>query len=184
MSIEDALSDEVLRRVRAGEADLAVTVVRTPPRGLDTQPLATDEFCAVFPREHRFAAEKTFAWEQLRTEPFIAFDPASSIRAQVDAALHGSGRVVQARDIAAVAGLVAAGLGVSAVPGLVLSLIEFAGLAHRPLTGPQVRRKVAVVRDLRRPVAAGDAGLRAIDAAACAGMPLPGTRAGRGRRNR
>ncbi|MGA6167460.1 LysR family transcriptional regulator [Amycolatopsis magusensis] len=155
LSIEDALSGEVLDRVRAGAVDLAVTVVTEPLPDLEVRELAADRFCCIFPPEHAFADIPALTWSSLAGEPFIAFGTASSIRRLVDRALDAdsvrTGRRIEARNIAAVAGLVAAGLGVSVVPGLVLPLVSFAGLAHARL--PAVERTIAVVRDPARPLA-------------------------------
>jgi LysR family transcriptional regulator, carnitine catabolism transcriptional activator len=153
LSIEDALSDEVLARVRGGQVDLAVTVVSAAPGSLAdlaVTPVATDRFCCVLPPGHRLAARDVLRWEELAEEPFIAFDRTTSIRQHVDAAFAAAGaaprQVVAARNIAAVAGLVAADLGVSVVPGLVLPLMGFAGVRHVVLDDPAAHRTMAVVR--------------------------------------
>ncbi|MCX2728909.1 LysR family transcriptional regulator [Saccharopolyspora sp. NFXS83] len=177
MSIEDALSGEVLRRVRSGDVDLAVTVLLDDAGDdLEAHPLATDRFCCVFPPAHRFADRDSLRWDDLDGEPYIAFDAASSIRAHTDRATAAARvhpeLVVAVRNIAAVAGLVAAGLGVSVVPGLVLPLVGFAGLEHRPLREPEVHRRIAVVRDPARPLTAAAADFRAALLAAHR-TPLP-----------
>jgi LysR family transcriptional regulator, carnitine catabolism transcriptional activator len=165
LSIEDALSDEVLHRVRGGLVDLAVTVVSATTVSLDdleVDKVAVDRFCCIVPRGHRFAARAELPWSALHGEPFIAFDATTSIRQHVDLALATAGvapdQVVAARNIAAVAGLVAAELGVSVVPGLVLPLTGFAGLAHVPLRDPATHRDIAVLRAPERPLSALAAG--------------------------
>ncbi|MBQ6639945.1 MAG: LysR family transcriptional regulator [Saccharopolyspora sp.] len=164
VAIEDALSGEVLRRVRSGAVDLAVTVrLDGSEDDLEVYPLAVDRFCCVFPAGHRFADRTRLEWADLADEPCIAFDTSSSIRWHTDRAVPNARPALEARNIAAVAGLVAAGLGVSAVPGLVLPLMEFAGLGHLPLSGPEVHRRVVVIRDPARPLApAADAFLRTL----------------------
>jgi LysR family carnitine catabolism transcriptional activator len=159
LSIEDALSDEVLQRVRGGVVDLAVTVVSATPdplADLAVVPVATDRFCCVVPPAHRFACREVLPWGELAGEPFIAFDRTTSIRQHVDASLTAAGvaprQVVAARNIAAVAGLVAADLGVSVVPGLVLPLMGFAGVRHVVLDQPAAHRTMAVVRAAARPL--------------------------------
>jgi LysR family carnitine catabolism transcriptional activator len=159
MSIEDALSDEVLQRVRGGLVDLAVTVVSAAPdplTDLTVTPVATDRFCCVVPPAHRFADRDVLSWRELAGEAFIAFDRTTSIRQHVDASLAAAGvvprQVVAARNIAAVAGLVAADLGVSVVPGLVLPLMGFAGVRHVILDEPTAHRTMAVVRAAARPL--------------------------------
>lgn len=158
VQIEDGLLGQVLDRVRGGHVDLAVTVPTGPQDGLGFRQIAVDHFFCVFPRGHRFAAEPDpLPWTELGDEPFIAFDPASSVRAFTDRALREAevrlGPVTEARNIAAVAGLAAAGLGVSAVPGLVLPLIEFAHLERRRLVLPELTRPIGVLYDPRRPQA-------------------------------
>jgi DNA-binding transcriptional LysR family regulator len=159
LSIEDALSDEVLERVRGGLVDLAVTVVSQTPdplQGLTVTPVATDRFCCVVPPGHRFSGRDVLSWGELAGEAFIAFDRTTSIRQHVDASLAAADvaprQVVAARNIAAVAGLVAAELGVSVVPGLVLPLMGFAGVRHVVLDEPAAHRTMAVVRAAARPL--------------------------------
>ncbi|MGH3317076.1 MAG: LysR family transcriptional regulator [Nocardioidaceae bacterium] len=186
ISIEDSLLGQVIAHVDGGDADLAITVRGDQPAGLTFEPIAVDEFSCVFPSGHRLGAEATdpaeagatLTWSELHDEPFIAFDPASSVRSHVDRAFAAAGAtpgtVTEARNIAAVGGLVAAGLGVSAVPSLVLPLLEFARLEHRPLTGPEVTRSIGVVTDPRRPRApAVDAFLHTLGTARATGLRLP-----------
>ncbi|ONI92052.1 LysR family transcriptional regulator [Saccharothrix sp. ALI-22-I] len=181
LSIEDALATEVLERVRAGTVDFAVTVVSAtsdPIDDLHVTPVAADRFCCVFPPDHAFADRSEVTWSDLARESFIAFDRTTSIRQHLDRAFTESGthprNTVEARNISAVAGLVAAGLGVSAVPGLVLPLTGFAGLAHRPLGEPRAERRIAVVRVPRRPLSpAARAFLEAITDARRSGAALP-----------
>jgi LysR family transcriptional regulator, carnitine catabolism transcriptional activator len=181
LSIEDALAVEVLARVRAGVVDFAVTVVSATAEPIDdlhVTPVATDRFCCVFPPGHPFAERDEVTWSDLAQEAFIAFDRTTSIRQHLDRAFAESGTVprnaIEARNISAVAGLVAAGLGVSAVPGLVLPLVRFAGLEYRPLGDPRAQRGIAVVRVPHRPLSpAATAFHDTITAASRTGTPLP-----------
>jgi LysR family transcriptional regulator, carnitine catabolism transcriptional activator len=176
--IDDALLGQVLEQVDGGHVDFAVTVADEEVSRLAAQPVATDEFFCVFPPAHRFATAGSLRWSDLHDEPFIAFDPLSSVRTHADtafAAADASPRLVtEARNIAAVGGLVAAQLGVSAVPGLVLPLLEFAGLGHCPLVEPEVRRTIAVVTDPSRPMApAARSFLQVIAEARSSNLRLP-----------
>jgi LysR family transcriptional regulator, carnitine catabolism transcriptional activator len=163
LSIEDALAVEVLERVRAGVVDFAVTVVSAtedptcdPFSDLAVTPVAEDRFCCVFPPGHAFTARTEVTWADLAGEAFIAFDRTTSIRQHLDRAFLESGNrprnAIEARNISAVAGLVAAGLGVSAMPGLVLPLVAFAGVEYRPLGNPPMSRRIALVRVPHRPL--------------------------------
>lgn len=156
VTVLDGLSQDVLDHVARGSADMAVTVAATVPPTLHARPIAVDRFVCVFPPGHRFAEHSELAWNDLDGEEFVAFDPTSSIRAYVDRILsrHGVrlGSVTQARNVGAVAGLTASGLGVSAVPGLVLPMMTFAEIDSRPLVEPVVERDICLVHDPTRPL--------------------------------
>ena len=165
IEVEDVLASEVAAAVREGRVDLALTAATvaadTAPSevaGLPFAPLAVDRFVCLVAPDHPLARLDVVAWERLADEAFVSFDDASSVRVIVDTVLTGLGveplRRVSARNIASVAGLCAAGLGVTAVPALVLPLMEFAGLAAVPLEDPVVRRHVGVLTDPRRPTTA------------------------------
>jgi LysR family transcriptional regulator, carnitine catabolism transcriptional activator len=165
VTVEDVPAGDVLRQVDKGRVDLAVTV-------------ATDAFYGVFPPGHRFASARTLPWHRLDGEPFIAMQPGTIVRAHVDGALEKAGAaprtVAVGRTVAAVAGLVSAGLGVSAVPALVLHLLQFAGLGHVRLRDPEVVRSIGVVLDPDRPVTpAVRAFLATLDDARTTPTPLP-----------
>jgi DNA-binding transcriptional LysR family regulator len=104
---------------------------------------------AVLPPHHPLAERTILTWRALTTHPFIAFSPDSSIRRLTDLAFAHCGiepnNVIETRNVATAAGMIAAGLGVSAVPELVLPLLSFANLTVRPLTTPAITRKLAVL---------------------------------------
>lgn len=149
LNIWDGLLETALTAVKTGEVDLAIVATSGPLTGLKQERIGLDSFYCAVPRTHRFATEDHLEWSDLSGEPFIAFGTDSSIEAPVRRALESAdvelGPVVQAQNVGAVAGLVAAGLGITAVPELVLPMISFAGLAHIPLR-PSVQRKISIVQ--------------------------------------
>ncbi|WP_199432996.1 LysR family transcriptional regulator [Qaidamihabitans albus] len=178
VTIHDGLSREVLDHVVAGSVDMAVTVAPTVPPSLHAERIAVDRFVCVFPPGHRFGRLDRVAWQDLRGEPFVAFDHSTSIRSYVDQVLGDQdielGPVTEARNIGAVAGLAAAGLGVSMVPALVLPMMRFAGLRRRTATDPVVERDVCLVHDPRRPRSRTAQGLMTtLGQAGAQGLTLP-----------
>lgn len=148
LSVKDGLLGSSLDAVRLGKADLAIVAVQGVLSGLKQIPIGLDSFYCAVPRSHRFASAKYIEWAQLAGEPFIEFGAESSIEGPVRRALDDAGTVtgptVQAQNVGAVAGLVAAGMGITVVPRLVLPMISFAGLAHVPLM-PTVERTISIV---------------------------------------
>lgn len=163
ISVSDVPANGVLEQLVSGDADLAVTV-EPPARGdLVVRRIARDRFCLLIQPSHPLAEMKAVPWTALRKgDSFIDADPSSSMRQHVDRALAESGvsprRDLSALSISGVAGLVAAGLGVTAVPSLVVPLTMFADLRLIPLIEPVVMRRIALVlprgRVMTAPVAA------------------------------
>ncbi|WP_030606983.1 LysR family transcriptional regulator [Streptomyces sclerotialus] len=157
MQIMDGLEQSVLGRVLSGEADFAITTGE-PSRQLEHRPLVRDRFVAVLPHGHPLAERPEVSWEDLAREPFLAVGPESSVRRLTDAAFAQTGvraaPAAEAGNVATVGGLVAAGLGVSALPALVLPLLGTGPLVHRPLVGPVVDRRLDVALRARRPLPA------------------------------
>ncbi|MFF0160965.1 LysR family transcriptional regulator [Streptomyces sp. NPDC005263] len=159
MQIMDGLEQSVLGRVLSGDADFAITTGE-PSGQLEHRPLVRDRFVAVLPQDHPLAEGPEVSWEELSREPFLAVGPESSVRRLTDAAFAQIGvraaPATEAGNVATVGGLVAAGLGVSALPALVLPLLGTGSIVHRPLVGPVVDRRLDVALRARRalPVAA------------------------------
>lgn len=86
----------------------------------------------------------------------VRFGHASSIRSLTDATFArlgvAPGQAVEAQNIAVIAGLVAAGIGVAAIPSLVLPLMTFAQLEAAELVEPTVDRTLGLVSVPDRPV--------------------------------
>lgn len=152
--IMDGLERAVLGRVLSGDADFAVTTVGAASDRLEHRPLIRDRFRAVLPEGHPLAERDELTWEDLAAEPFLAVGPESSVRRLTDAAFAqagaGAAPAAEASNVATVGGLVAAGLGVSALPALVLPLLGPGRVVHRELVAPVVERRLDVVVRARR----------------------------------
>lgn len=163
VSVKDGFSGEVLDLVVRGEVDLAVSVAAQVPDTLGVRHIAADAFAAVLPAGHPLAAQEELQWADLEGQPFVAFERISSIRGYVDRVLAETGTrtgaLTEARNIGAVAGLVAAGLGLSAAPSLVLPMMMFADVVVRPLVAPVVERDICLIHDPRRPMSRAARGL-------------------------
>ncbi|KNC13456.1 hypothetical protein AC792_15705 [Arthrobacter sp. RIT-PI-e] len=155
LHVEDNLSDQVSEDLRLGRADLALTADPVENADHVRHPVATDRFFLAMRPDHRYAARKHVGWTDLESEPLIAFGAASSIQHTVGRALQDAGvapaTLVQAQNVAAVAGLTAAGLGVTPVPGFVLPLMRFADLVFVPLV-PEYVRAITMIHHRHRPL--------------------------------
>jgi len=148
VEIVDVTAAEAARAVESGAADLAIASPATTS-SLQSDVLVRDRFVAVLPERHPLAAQRSVTWAALADEPFIAMSAGSSVRELTDIAMGEAGvsptNVVEARNIATAGGIIAAGLGVSAFPELVLPLLSSTALVTRPLRAPVVHRDIAVI---------------------------------------
>jgi len=118
---------ETLRWLRAGEIDLAIATALPfgmPEPGLESAPLLVEELYAALPSNHPLGSQSSIELRQLADEPFVLVGGGSGLRRVIEAACQQVGfmpRVaVEGEELATVRGLVAAGLGVSLLPGLAL----------------------------------------------------------------
>lgn len=156
ITVEDRLSEGVLNSLGDGTVDLAVTALGPRrPRQSELIPVAQDDFFLAVPEGHALAERPDITWSDLDGRSLVGFSGSTSIRLLVDEALHAHdvtpAGMIEAQNVGSVAGLVAGGLGVAAVPGFVLPLLEFARLRYLPLV-PRVSRRIVLLRDARRPI--------------------------------
>lgn len=155
VQILDVPTAEATRHVRTGKADLAFAEPAPADRDLNVQILRRDPFLAVLPEHHRLAGHPAVTWAALAEEPFITMTKGSSVRRLTDLAFAQAGRLpetlVEARNAATAGGMIQAGLGVSALPDLVLPLLASAPFVTRELRDPSVDRQIAVITRPGRP---------------------------------
>lgn len=148
LAVADVLSEPCIDAVRSGRADFALAATRADTPELRAEPFCSDGFYLVCPLDHPLASVRQPRPRDVAAWPFIHLSRTSSVRQYIDAATHP--QPLQARleveQLATVAGLVRAGLGVSVVPALSLYQFRSPDLALRPLNWPGLARQLFVVR--------------------------------------
>ncbi len=157
VAIMDGLSGSVLDAVAEGRADIGLTIKPSPRTTLSYRPLMSDEFGLVCRPDDPLAGEEALPWSVFAERPFVAMAPESSVRQMTDAAFLQAGLAIPPLYGCAFLGttghLVAAGLGVTALPRLTLPLLGRLGLAWRRLERPVMRRHMGVVTRAGRTLA-------------------------------
>ncbi len=153
-TIRDALSDVIVSAVDEGHADLGVTVRPPLSERLAYRPLLSDDFVLVCRVDDPLAGDGAVPWSVFEGQAFIAMASSSSVRAMTDAAFMQAALAVkplyECEHIATAGSLIAAGLGVTALPRLTLPLIGFARMSVRPLEQPILSRSIGVVTRIGR----------------------------------
>ena len=148
LRILDGTTREVIEYVRSGAAELAIAEGGNAEPQVRGQLLCEETVLAVLPADHPLTERASVTWHDLAQQPFVAFTPSSSVRRLADLSFEQAGvrptNVIETREVGTAAGMISAGLGVSAVPRLVLPLMAFGRLVTRPLNKPGTVRKLAV----------------------------------------
>ncbi|MBT2787190.1 MULTISPECIES: LysR family transcriptional regulator [unclassified Halomonas] len=164
LSLHDVLAEQINQMVREGRADLGLSVPPSDADDLTFEPVLEDSYVVVCPCGHSLLAQSAVAWSQLAAYPFIGINRLSSSRQDIDRIMQSVGErldiLCDARQIATVGRMVAAGLGISVLPSLSFRQIATDGIEHRPLVEPTIRRELGIVLSRRHPPSAATSALR------------------------
>jgi len=159
--VKDCAEEEIRHRVRVGDVDFGLGTALDPEPEVDELALLEDRLIALVPERHALAAQRAVSWRELALHPLVVLATGSPLRALVERALDEAGvRVEPAYEVSfssTVISMVAAGLGVAALPVNARQVSPRARLATRPLVRPVVERRVCLFlrRDLAPSPAAG-----------------------------
>lgn len=149
VSIRDEVAEQIVARVRSGEADFGVGAMDGLEPDIAGVALFRDELVAVMPHEHPLVRVAKPSWRALARYPFVAMSRDSSVRRLTDQAFAQSGLTTapayEAKYMSSAIGLVGQGLGVAALPSSARLMVEQAGLRHARLTDPVMRRQIGVL---------------------------------------
>jgi DNA-binding transcriptional LysR family regulator len=112
--------DEVVRRLRTGEVDVALTAPLPLDPDVVSVPLLDQALCVVVPTGHPLATRRSVTLSRLADEVFVGFKPGYGLRQITDEWCRETGfeprLAFEGDDVATVRGLVAAGLGIALLP--------------------------------------------------------------------
>jgi LysR family transcriptional regulator, carnitine catabolism transcriptional activator len=156
LDVADALSENCVNLVRAGRADFALASTQVTGPDLLTELFCVDRFQLVCRHDHPLARARKPRLDQLAGQPFIHLARNSSVRQHVEQAIFPAQmhQVMELEQLATVAGMVRAGLGITVVPALTLFHFQHPDLVTRPLDAPDLVRQIFVVRRRDRSLSA------------------------------
>ncbi|MCC2673231.1 MAG: transcriptional regulator, LysR family [Ramlibacter sp.] len=147
--VRDGFEEDIRDQVRRGEVDLGVgTLVEGEP-GLSQTILFQDHLVALVGDGHPLVGKGAVNWRELAEFPLICLSPRSPSRALADAAFESAGVSVKVAYEAAfsstVISMVAAGLGVAALPVNVRQVSRRVKVHARMLVAPTVQRRLGIL---------------------------------------
>ena len=170
IDLEDTLSEDAVRLVAAGTAELAVIGDNTPREGLETFVCDVDEVVLITPAGHPLAGTAPVALERALDYDFVSLGRTASLTRKISAAAEANGRNlrirVQARSFDTMCRMVSAGLGLTVLPRAGASLYaETLGLKVMALEGFDVRRRLLLA--MRARTALSPAALALVESIEC-----------------
>ncbi|MFY0992471.1 LysR family transcriptional regulator [Halomonas sp. C05BenzN] len=158
ISVHDLLASQIDELVSEGRADIGLSVRPRNREAMHFEPLIEDHFVAVCPTGHPLLQQEEVSWHDLLGYPIIDLDRMSSTRQAIERVLGDLEREMdlfcEVSQIGTVGRMVAAGLGVSALPSLSFLQISKEGLGWRPLVSPRVPRELGIITPTRTPLSA------------------------------
>jgi DNA-binding transcriptional LysR family regulator len=148
LQVADVLSEPCIAQVTSGQADLALAATRVQSPELQAEWFCSDGFHLVCRADHPLARKRSLQPADVGAHPFVHLSRTSSVRQYVEAATHPHPppSVIEVDQLATVAGMVRAGLGISIVPALTLYQFAHPDLVTRPLAWPGLERSLYLVR--------------------------------------
>ena len=149
IDLEDALSEDAVRAVMSGTAEVAIIGDNTPTEGLETTVADVDNLVLIAPIGHPLAVSASAVFDRALDHDFVTLARAASLTRKVSAAAESAGRIlrirVQVRSFDAMCRMVAAGLGLAILPRAGAALYaEALHLRIVDLDGLAVRRRLLV----------------------------------------
>ena len=150
LELIDSLAGPAFDMVRAGRVDFALTAANPAYADLDWEPLASDRFVLMLASDHPLAqARSALSWTRIADLPHISMPAGTSVRQYADEVfLMHRVRFVpryEVEHLATIAAMVAANLGVSALPELAAQVAQRDGVVCRALQAPVLRRPIGLV---------------------------------------
>ena len=150
IDLEDALSEEAVRAITVGTAEVALIGDNTPTEGLETLVADVDDLVLIAPRAHPLAEAPSIPFERALDHDFVTLARTASLTRKVIAAAEAAGRGlrirIQVRSFDAMSRMVAVGLGLAILPRAGAALYADAlQLRIVTLEGLDVRRRLLLV---------------------------------------
>jgi DNA-binding transcriptional LysR family regulator len=146
VGVREGTAQRMLDMLRDGSLDVSFALEDAPPEDVERLPLSSEELIAAVSPRHPLAGDRPLRVTELGAHALIAFQPGSSSRAVMDAALAKADThpriAVEVNDLALVRSLAASGLGVAVLPR---SFAELPGprVTIRPIQ-PALRMEVVL----------------------------------------
>lgn len=147
--VQEDTTDNLLKRCKQGEVDLAVLALPVPAKYLDVEELFTEELLLMLPPGHKLADRQRITISQVEPFPFILLDEAHCLSENIVSFCRRKSFhpvvVERTNQLAMVQELVALDHGVSMAPAMARAADRSDERVYRSISAPTPTRTIAAV---------------------------------------
>ncbi len=147
--VQEDTTDNLLKRCKQGEVDLAVLALPLQAKYLEVEELFTEELLLMLPPGHPLAEKPSLRMAQIEPFPFILLDEAHCLSENIVSFCRRKSFhpvvIERTNQLAMVQELVALGHGVSMTPAMARAADVSRDRVYRSVTSPTPKRTIAVV---------------------------------------
>lgn len=147
--VQEDTTDNLLRRCKQGELDLAILAMPIPAKYVEIEELFDEELCLVLPPEHPLAAKKQIRLADIEPFPFVLLDEAHCLSDNITSFCRNRSvspvAVERTSQLAMVQELVSLSHGISMIPAMAKRLDQTDRRIYRTLHGTKPTRTIAAI---------------------------------------
>ncbi len=151
LEIFEDTTERLVRRLEDGEVDVALLSTCDESPALERHSLGKEPLLILLPKEHQLAKKKKIKWSDLKSQKFLLLHEMHCLSAQVyqflDAHHLRPTLAVTGAQLGTIARMVAAGMGVSLVPQMMIQTELMTGCVGLPFAAPIPTRELNLVRN-------------------------------------
>jgi LysR family hydrogen peroxide-inducible transcriptional activator len=144
-------TDKLAQRLEDGTLDVVLATSGDNTAALARHPLGKEPLLMLLPEKHRLANKKTIKWSDLASEKFLLLHEIHSVSIQVRQLLAANNLnpeiVLQGAQLVTIARMVAAGLGVTVIPKMMVESEFIHGCVAVPFARPAPTRELILLRN-------------------------------------
>ncbi len=143
-------TNNCMESVLCNESDFGINMNNITNSSIDFTPLVNEPFVLACRRDHPLAKKQLVEWQELVGYKMIGVRSSSGNRLLIEQKLSDKPWKLdwfyEVRHLSTSLGLVEAGLGISALPGLAMPHAPYSSIIGIPLVEPVIRRTLGIIR--------------------------------------
>jgi LysR family transcriptional regulator, carnitine catabolism transcriptional activator len=156
VQIFDEFADRLYKRTLEYEVDFMVGPAAPSQIDLEFNYLKKDRYVAIMPAGHRLADRKSVRLADLTNHPFILLTMPDNVRIILERAFAAAGlefvSAYTATNYFTIGGMIEAGLGITALPNMIVPAMMSPSLRCVPIARPSITRKIGILRRKNEPL--------------------------------